>query len=124
VTSAAGVYGTKDDGIYQLNADAGDLAWRVDFGRLNLGRENLKHLPEAYLGIASEDRVFLRVQGADGHPWRYPPRAWGEHLRIQRVDVGKGLVANWYRLGLLGECAFILASVSFDTAHGKRKIGQ
>jgi len=124
-TSISGTYGTKADGIYDLAA-TGDVPYVIGFGKENFDSEQLKHLPATYLGCDSDVPMQLRVQGVDAKigefDYTYPARSSGANTKIQRVDPGKGLRANWFELSLIGEAAFTLATVSFAPVASTRKI--
>lgn len=120
-TSIAGNYATKVDGIYDLNA-SGDTAYVVDFGKQNFNTENFKHLPATYLGVNSEVPMTMRVQAPDDVDYSYNARSSGTDNRIQRVDPGKGLRANWFNLSLVGTSDFTLAAISFAPLASTRRI--
>jgi hypothetical protein len=94
----------------------------VDFGEINFAALPLKHLPNVWLGLKSDEPVWLEVEAPDGPRWEYPARDYDRERRVQRVDVGKGLRANWYRLGLFGERDFALSTVTFSAAVTRRRI--
>ena len=124
-TSFSGDYGTMSDGIYALEA-GGAVEWSVDFGKVDLGSDALKHLPNAYLGVQSDDLMQLRVQapGRYGGDYTYLARGISEDLSMQRIDIGKGLRATWFELSLSGQngADFSLASIDFPAATTKRRI--
>ena len=124
-TSFSGDYGTMSDGIYALEA-GGRVEWTVDFGKVDLGSDALKHLPNAYLGVQSDDLMQLRVQapGRYGGDYTYLARGFSEDLSMQRIDIGKGLRATWFELSLSGQngADFSLASIDFPAATTKRRI--
>jgi hypothetical protein len=123
VTSASRGYGTKADGLYRLGvAGTGALPWSVDFGKLDFKAEALKRMTCVYLGLTSDDQVWLRVETPRQGAYEYPTRRYDETLQIQRVDVGRGFSGNWFQLGLFGEADFALASVSFVPAASTRRI--
>lgn len=117
-TSFSRGYGTMSDGIYTLTS--GNADWSVDFGQVDLGNAQLKHLPNAYLGVESSDVMQLIVNDT----YTYPARSFDEALKTQRIDVGKGLRATWFGLKLTGtEVAdFRLESIDFIPATTKRRI--
>lgn len=123
LTSASRGYGTAADGIYSLIGGSSP-AWSIDFGKIDFGTEQLKHLPIAYLGLVSDDTVTLRVETPTQGAYDYVSRAYDATLQIQRVDVGKGFRANWFNLSLLSDTGvdFALASVSFTAAASTRRI--
>ena len=122
-TSVSGNYGTMDDGIYALNA-TGNVPWSVSFGKLNFKTDNLKHLPAAYIGVDSEEPLTLTVILPDGTSYEYNARSASTDLKIQRIDPGKGLRANWFDLTLSNTTGsnFTLAKVSFAPTVSTRRI--
>lgn len=122
VTSSARGYATLPDGIYLLDG-TGAVDAHVDLGREDFGSENMKALPACYLGVSSDAPMELRVTTPDHEDYRYDARTSSTELRIQRVDPGRGLRANWYDLSLYNTegSEFTLASVSFaPVASGMR----
>lgn len=124
-TSFSGSYGTMSDGIYSLES-GGSVEWNADFGKVNFGSDALKHLPNAYLGVQSDDLMELRVQapGKYGGDYTYPARGFSEDLIMQRIDVGNGLRATWFELSLSGQngADFTLASIDFTAMATTRRI--
>jgi len=123
ITSTAQGYVTMPDGLYRL-AGAGEVDAHVDLGKKDFGGENLKHLPACYLGAASDTPMELRVTTPDHEDYRYEARSCSTDMRIQRVDPGKGLRANWYDLAIYNTegSDFTLASVSFAPVASGRRI--
>ncbi len=123
-TSFSRGYGTMPDGIYTLAS--GTAEWSVDFGKVDLGNDAIKHLPNAYLGVQSDDLMQLRVQapGRYGGDYTYLARGFSEDLSMQRIDIGKGLRATWFELSLSGQngADFSLASIDFPAATTQRRI--
>ena len=119
-TSISGNYGTMADGVHDLAA-TGDVPWGINLGKQDFGTEAFKHLPAVYLGVNSEVPVSLRVQTPE-HDYTYAARSAATDTRIQRVDPGRGLRANWYELSLFGESDFTLASVSSAPVASTRRI--
>ena len=124
-SSVSGGYATAADGIHALDAN-GELAWSVNFGRLNFGSETLKALPYVYAGLAGATDAELTVGYIDEHgaeqSYAYPARASREPLGLQRFDIGRGVRATWFALALAGTSEFTLASVSFAPAATHRRI--
>lgn len=123
VTSASRGYATKSDGVYLLDG-TGAVDAHIDLGRIDFGAENLKHLPACYLGVSSETPMELRVTTPDHEDYRYEARASATEFRIQRVDPGRGLRANWYSLSVYNTSGsdFTLASISFAPIASGRRI--
>ena len=117
-TSFSRGYGTMSDGLYTLTS--GTAEWLVDFGNVNFGDDQLKHLPNAYLGVESSDIMQLIVD----ENYTYPARSFDEDLKNQRIDVGKGLRATWFHLQLTGTegADFRLSYVDFVPATTRRRI--
>lgn len=124
-TSAAGSYITRADGIYALGADE-PVDWSVDFGKLDFGNDQEKRLPNAYLGVECGEPLQLTVtaDGRYGGEYTYPARGFDENLNVQRIDVGKGLRANWFNLSLsnIDGTPFKLTHIDFTQATTKRRI--
>ena len=122
-TSLSGDYGTKADGIYATRM-TGLVDASVGFGKLDFDTEALKRLPNAYVGIDAEDFIEMTVTVPTGLSYTYPARSSGTDLDIQRIDVGKGLRANWFDVSLsnTGGSAFTLASISWPVANTSRRI--
>lgn len=122
ITSVSGGYGTMADGIYDLSSTGKVDAW-FDLGKENFGTEQLTHLPAVYFGVNAETPMQLRVQTPE-HDFTYSARSADPVNKIQRVDPGKGLRANWYNLTVSNTdgADFMQSSVSFATTDSKRKI--
>ena len=111
-------YGTTPTGICSLTS--GNADWYADFGKVDLGNAQLKHLPNAYLGVESSDILQLIVND----DYTYPARSFDAALKTQRIDVGKGLRGTWFNLKLTGTdgADFRLESIDFIPATTKRRI--
>lgn len=122
-TSASNGYGTKADGIYALES-AGNVDAYVSLGNENFGAENFKHMPAAYLGVSSDAPMMMRVITPDGDEYDYEARNNDSSMRVQRVDVGRGLRENWFGLEIHNTegSDFTLASVSFTPVASGRRI--
>lgn len=123
VSSSSRGYATMPDGLYLLSG-SGKVDANVDLGKTDFGSENLKAMPACYLGAASDTPMELRVTTPDQEDYRYEARSSSTELRIQRVDPGKGLRANWYDLSIYNTegSDFTLASVSFAPVASGRRI--
>ena len=119
-------FGCRADGIYQLDGDtdAGDpIRAMVSFGKQDFGTSMLKRITNAYIGVSSEGRMFLRII-AEGQDYTYAARSADENLQVQRIDTGKGLRANYLEFELYNEDGndFELASVEFAVLPMSRRI--
>lgn len=123
VTSVSRGYGLTTGGLYNLSG-AGAIDAHIGLGKQDFGAENLKHLPACYLGVASDTPMELRVTTPDAEDFRYEARSSAAEMRVQRVDVGKGLRANWYDLSIYNTegSDFTLASVSFAPVTSGRRV--
>jgi hypothetical protein len=128
-TSFSGDYGTKVDGVYALTDSVAKVSAKVGFGKQDFGTEELKHLPNAYLGCASDEPLEMRVQWPDPrtgeiHDYTYQARNADISVRMQRVDVGKGARSSWFDLTVYNQSGsdFTLAFVSFTPLASGRRI--
>ena len=122
-TSTNNGYGTKADGVYALESD-GAVDAHVSLGKQNFGVENMKRMPAVYFGCTSDEPLELRVTTPEDEDYRYEARSCGTVLAQHRVDVGKGLRANWFDLSVYNVLGsdFTLASVSFAPVVSGRRI--
>lgn len=116
-------YALKSDGLYQLDS-AGAVDATVGLGKHNFGAENLKHMPAVYLGMSSAEVMTLTVTTPTHEAYSYDTRSADTDLKIQRIDTGKGLRANWFDLTIHNTdgADFTLASVSFGPVASTRRI--
>lgn len=121
--SFSGEYGLKSDGLYTLSGGTGVDAL-IGLGKTDFGSEELKHLPAVYLGVDAPEPMILVVSVPNGMNYSYTARSSGEDLKMQRIDPGKGLRANWYDLSVYNTegSDFTLASVSFAPVASGRRI--
>ena len=127
-TSASAGVGTFSDGVYWLTGNLDGTAQidaSVELGKHNFGADNLKHVPAAYLGVQSDDFMEFRVTAPDDVDYTYDAIAYDDELRVQRIDLGKGLRANWFDFWVYNTagCNFTLASVSVAPKVSQRRIG-
>lgn len=121
-TSASRKYGTKLDGIYQI--DTTDVASAtVNFGKHDFGSEMQKSMPAVYLGASSTAVLNMRIKTAS-MDYTYAARSAGAATQMQRVDPGLGLISNWFELELTNTAGgdFTLATVSFLPKETTRRI--
>lgn len=119
-------YGARNDGLYRLdgNDDNGlPIQAMVAFGKQTFGTSALKRVTNAYLGVASTGKVFLKVL-VEGEEYLYAARASSETLQTQRVDIGRGIRANYVEFEFYNADGddFELASVEFVAAALNRRI--
>jgi hypothetical protein len=123
VTSSSLGYATMPNGLYRLDG-SGKVDAYVSLGKKDFGSENLKYLPACYIGVSSDTPMKLVVTTPEAEEYEYEARSSSTDLRIQRVDPGRGLRANWYNLSLYNTegSEFTLASVSFAPIASGRRI--
>jgi hypothetical protein len=124
-TSTSEGYGTKADGVYLLESTSGGAVTAyIGLGKENFGVENLKRMPAVYLGVTSSAPMMLRVTLPNDSVFDYDARNSSTDMRVQRVDTGKGLYANWYAISVYNTegSDFTLASVSFAPVVSGRRI--
>lgn len=116
--------GAAPDGIYELDG-GGDEPVRamVSFGKQDFGTSLLKSIPNAYIGVSSCGRLWMRVV-VGGRDYLYRARTAGEDLATQRFDLGRGLRANYIEFELYNEDGddFELSSVEFVVLPTTRRI--
>lgn len=118
--------GAKSDGLYLLEGDddAGlPIQAMVDFGKTDFGSSTLKSVPTAYLGAASNGKLVLKVivEGAEHY---YTARDSSTQLQQQRIDLGRGLRANYFAFQLHNHAGddFELDSIEFVPLASSRRI--
>lgn len=119
-------YGCKADGIYQLDGDTdnGDpIQAMVGFGKQDFGTTALKRVTNLYLGTSSTGKLYVKVL-VDDDEYLYAARDSSEDMRVQRVDVGRGLRASYLEFELYNADGddFELASVEFVAVPLTRRI--
>lgn len=123
----AGVhYAFGADGIYRLGGatDAGDaIRAMVAFGKTAFGTPQLKRVPYAYIGVSSEDVMYLKLRLADKE-YIYRTRGHSMQMGQQRFDVGRGLVATYWEFELYNAdgADFTLDTVEFVPVTLERRI--
>lgn len=98
-------YGLKADGLHRIGSakDAGaNINAFVSLPKTNFGSPQLKRIPYAYFGMASEGTMLLRVI-ANGKEHIYKARNPSSELVEQRFDIGKGLKANYLQFELMNQ---------------------
>jgi hypothetical protein len=119
-------YGLKADGLYRIGGakDAGaNIDAFVSFPKTNFGSPQMKCIPYAYFGMASEGTMLLRVI-ADGKEYIYKARNPSEVMAEQRIDIGKGLKANYWQFELMNQSGedFDLDTIKFMPVVLERRI--
>lgn len=110
-------YGAREDGIYLLegDTDAGSpIRASINLGKVDFGTTLMKHVPNCYIGVASDDRMYLKVI-SNGQEYIYSARSSSDQMQTQRFDIGRGLRSNFMIFELLNKdgCDFELGSIEF-----------
>ena len=122
-------YGAKEGGVYALDGDTDDgeaIQSMIALGKKNFGtttRSHLMRLENCYMGVASDGRLVLKVR-AEGKEHIYRTRASSRELQTQRVDIGRGLRANFMEFEIWNQNGgdFSLQSVEFAAVVLNRRI--
>ncbi len=119
-------YGASDFGLFELagDDDAGaPIEASISLGKLGFGTKALKTISEAYVGMAGEAELYVKVI-AEGREFIYKARGFGPELKQRRVEVGRGLSASYLTVELFNKdgADFEIDSVQFRVADLKRKI--
>lgn len=121
-----GYYGMKEDGLYLLDKGDGvvesDVFAAVSLGKQTFGTSARKRISNVYVSGRSETRMQLRVLAGD-EEYVYAARASAENMQTQRIDTGKGLVANYLEFDLINEGGeFEVDSIEFAVTPTSRRI--
>lgn len=119
-------FGCKTDGVYVLEGDADGAApirASIDLGSSNYGTSELKSCPTAYIGVSSTGRMYLKLT-IEGEEFIYSARDENEEMQVQRIDLGKGIRANYLRFEIYNSdgCDFELDSIEFNVVALSRRI--
>ncbi len=117
-------YGAKADGVYLLEGSS-DVGQAIDVsvltGRLDFGTAVLKRIENLYVGVSSNDYIYVRVD-SEGQSYTYRARDKSSALQQQRVDVGKGLRSNFFEFELIGKGPIEISGVEFRAVPLSRRI--
>jgi len=96
----------------------------ISLGTSNLGIQSKKGITNVYIGASSDGKLIVKFQVDGGTEYSYEARSSSTHIDQHRVDVGKGLVGNYFTLHLLNQDGddFDIESIHFDPIPLKRKI--
>lgn len=119
-------YGCKPDGVYLLEGDSDNglpIQAMIDLGRQDFGTSALKSVPTAYVGVSSTGAMVLKaiVEGATYH---YTARDSSPNMQQQRIDLGRGLRANYFTFQLFNSdgADFEIDSIAFTPLASARRI--
>jgi hypothetical protein len=120
-------YGVRSDGIYELDGDtdAGTpITANVNMGRMDFGSKMLKRLESAYMSVSSYGTMQLRVTDDKGNAYTYDARRSDTAMQQQRIDVGRGLKANYMQFEIINDAGadFELAGAELMSVDSSRRI--
>ena len=120
------VYGLRADGLYLLEGptDAGKpIEVGIATGKNDFGGRLQKRVPYLYLDGSSSKRMKVRVSVNDGQTYDYEARRVDAYARNQRVDMGRGLLSNYYQYEIRATAEdFELNSIEMDVRESQRRI--
>lgn len=127
LNSFSGNYGIAPVGVLSLSGDSdngSEIQAVINLGRLNFGTESLKNLSNGYVGVASPEKIEMTITLPSEAEYTYLARTSDAALKMQRIDLGKGLRANWFGVSVKNTSGadFTLASVSMNAAVSTRRI--
>ena len=109
--------GANSDGIYELVGidDAGtSISASVLTPKMNFDSVQLKSMADAFIGIAQNGDVFLRVVHEDNPSYTYKLVTTNSYMRNARVKPGKGIKLVYWQFELFSTGAeFELESMKF-----------
>lgn len=119
-------YGMKADGLYLLEGEDDDgtpIKASIGLGMMDFGTSALKRIANCYIGLSSSGTAYLKVIAND-EEYIYAVRRDDPYMATQRVDIGKGIRANYMTFELYNSdgCDFELSSVDFAAVALDRRI--
>jgi hypothetical protein len=119
-------FGAQQDGVYLLEGDDdhGDpIRASINFGLQNFGTSLMKHVPDVYVGVASDGRLVLKVK-SDAETYFYTQRDASEFTRTQRFDLGRGLRNSFFEFELFNQDGgdFDMESIEFVVVTMSRRV--
>lgn len=124
VTTPNGVYGVKEDGVYLLSDGAGNdgepMEAIIDLGEQMMGSSNPKYISQAFAGIATDGRVFIKLTDDDGHEFVY--EVVGEDP-VRWATVARGVKSKDWRIQLqvVDAMTVELDNIQFDIGISSRR---
>lgn len=94
-------YGVDQFGMWLLEGDTdngAEIPAGIDLGRVGFRTNNLKALPNVYVGGKASANMIVTVTTASGSVYDYQARSYSLAAKVQRHDCGKGLRETWYEL--------------------------
>jgi hypothetical protein len=119
-------YGVAPGGVYKIggSTDNGSgINVLVDFGVSSLGSAQKKRVRNVYLGADTSGKLSL-IAEADGVSYTYEAISFTSEISNSRVDIGGGLVGNYWRFSLItlnGETVD-LEQIAFEPQSLSRRI--
>lgn len=119
-------YGLKPNGLYRLDGDTDNGAAINSFislGNRDFGTAQMKRVPHAYIGAATDGTMVLKVL-TNGQENVYYVRNPTSDMAEQRVDIGRGLRANYWNFELMNQNGekFDISTIRFMPVVLERRI--
>lgn len=96
-------YGTKEDGVYELNGnnDAGDeIEWFLGLPRVS--GDTFMRMPKCYLGFSSDGYVYLRTITDGGEERIYMFEKSSPEIAGSGLTLGRGVKSRYWMFDLIG----------------------
>lgn len=119
-------FGAQPEGVFLLEGELDEtnaIRASIDIGKKDFGTTALKGMPAIYVGMAATGDMVVKVQANDKE-YLYATRRSDTFTKIQRIDSGKGLRANYFGLEFFNTdgCDFELDSIEFAPVILSRRI--
>lgn len=86
-------------------------------------KSNLKRVPTVYMGLSSNNAVYLKVKVDGKAEVTYKLNKHTDNLQTQKIDIGKGLVGRYFQFEVLTYSTdFNMESIEFFPIEIERKI--
>lgn len=113
-------------GLYEFGGDTDDtldIIAKVLTPAYAFGTSNLKQVPSIYLGISTEDVVYLKVRVDGKAETLYKLNKRTDNLETLKLSIGKGLIGRYFQFELETSAkTFDLESIEFFPIQFQRKL--
>lgn len=124
VTSNGKQLACAEDGIYQVNdtiSATDTVSTLIQFAKTNFGSGQSKYLHEVWIGGYSADKLIIKTVTEQG-TFYYTARSNTTSSNVNRVDLGKGVISNYWDITLTGTTELDLESLEFFPILTSRRI--
>lgn len=124
ITTPTGVYGVKEDGVYLITEGVGNdgmsMEAILDMGEQNLGTSHPKYIAQAFAGIYTDGRVFLKLTDDDGCEFIY--EVVGDDP-VRWATIARGVKSKDWRIQLqvIDATTVELDNIEFDIGISSRR---